>query len=160
MFGTESLPSYNELRRAALRPRTHIKHPFYTAEHHQLVARTAASHPLDNPSVTCINRIIDMTISRCLCALLALLASTPVACFISVDRSASQQIRLIRPLHSQPTLSGQPWRITLNLKLVTAKGKSVDKVLTMSSQFLVNEGYEPPQGKLVAVNDSKVRREK
>jgi len=49
---------------------------------------------------------------------------------------------------SKATLSGQPWRVSLDLKLPVG-GKVVDSSVRFDAMFEVEEGYEPPQGRLL-----------
>ncbi len=63
--------------------------------------------------------------------------------------------------HSTPkreaTLSGQPWRISLSLKMpLETGGQIVERRLSMAGNFLVKDGYEPPQGRLTINDDVNV----
>jgi hypothetical protein len=49
------------------------------------------------------------------------------------------------------TLSGQPWRVQIMLKTTDSGGQPVERALSMAVKFEVDDGYEPPQGKVVPV---------
>ena len=57
--------------------------------------------------------------------------------------------------HASPktvTLSGQPWRLQLSVQLPQANGQITTKQLSMEARFELDEGYEPPQGRLVSIS--------
>ena len=55
---------------------------------------------------------------------------------------------------TSPTLSGNPWRLALSLTLPDTAGNIVSRSMAMTVNFVVDEGYEPPQGRIVPVTNS------
>ena len=62
---------------------------------------------------------------------------------LTKNSAASESIR---------TLSGQPWKINFALRIPNEDGSTVERKLSFLGEFQVEEGYEPPQGKLVPVS--------
>jgi len=51
-------------------------------------------------------------------------------------------------LQAGPSLSLQPWRVSLSFTLPSSTGRIVTRRLEFEANFEVDEGYEPPQGRL------------
>jgi hypothetical protein len=70
-----------------------------------------------------------------------------VNAFISSPRALTFRTR---PLAGGPTLTGQPWRLDLSLRVPVADTFLI-KRLTLLVRFEEEPGFEPPQGCLVPI---------
>ncbi len=101
-------------------------------------------------------RVPSFSVLVCWSSLLLVSLSTPISAFVvTPSRSAHTARRLAA---SAPTLTeATTWNVRLVMRgLTSAQGIKLDPlVYTIETQFVEDQGYEPPQGTLKLLSDTK-----